>query len=343
MFKFFKDKKLKKMLELHDFNKQFDLAISENYQIDSKETSPLFYNTYIFYAHSFDKRQTMYFKYTTTPVQTEVLVYLTEGYNKYVIEQQVYTSNCPLKVFKDEDGLWNVNFNNYLKKNNKDNAKLSFVSKFECNDLVIDKNSYITKEALFNSFQNESNYNEIIEEIKNDNNVSYFQKGTLKGRMILEGQSSTFELSCVKIHKYGSIDYMNINNHIDLTVFNEKMFMNYNLISQPNLTVFENGVYCEKEQDIHFLKQATYEKQLFTRGIAPNYLNILLTFNNEKETTLHIKKIDDIELFLQEGQYNLILAIVEVLTEGKKYRGILECGFNNDSNKWFNGLAMKGL
>ena len=36
-------------------------------------------NTYVFSAHSFEKRQTLYFKLTTTPVQTEAIVYVTEG------------------------------------------------------------------------------------------------------------------------------------------------------------------------------------------------------------------------------------------------------------------------
>ena len=341
MFKIFKEKKLKKELELHNFTKELDLVTAENFQIDAKETSPLFYNTYIFYAHSFDKRQTLYFKYSLTPLQTEVVVYLTDGFNKYMLDQQVYTSNCPLKLFKDDEGIWNVTFNNYLKKNSKDNAKFTFSSKFECDNLIIDKNSYITKEALFECFKNDTNYNEKIEELKNDNNVSYFQRGTLKGRMILEGQSSTFELSCIKIHKFGIVDYSKTNNHVELTVFEKDKFVNYNLLSQPNLTIFENGVNVNGEDDIQYLKKATFEKQLFTRGISPTYINILLQFQNDIETTLHIKKIDEIELTLQEEQYKLILSIVEILMEGKKYRGILECGFNVDSNKWFNGRDMK--
>ena len=150
--------------------------------------------------------------------------------------------------------------------------------------------------------------------------------------MILEGQSSTFELSCVKIHKFGIVDYSKTNNHVELTVFEKDKFVNYNLLSQPNLTIFENGVNVNGEDDIQYLKKATFEKQLFTRGISPTYINILLQFQNDIETTLHIKKIDEIELTLQEEQYKLILSIVEILMEGKKYRGILECGFNVDSN-----------
>lgn len=343
MFNFLKEKKLKKELELHDFSKNIDLSMSENFQIDSKETSPLFYNTYVFYAHSFDKRQTLYFKYTLTPVQTEVIVYLTDGYNKYVLEQQIYTSNCPLKLFRDDENKWNITFNNYLKKNNKDNAKFTFSSKFECNDELINKNSFITKETLFESLKKEVNYKDKINEIKNNDNVSYSQKGTLKGRMILEGQSSTFELSCIKIHKYGKIDYSTINNHIDLTVFEKDVYINYALLSQPNLTLFENGIYIFKKQEIQYLVKSTYEKQLFTRGTAPTYLNITLQFKNEKEITLHIKKIEDLEMNLQEEQYKLIISVVEILMEGKKYRGILECGYNADSNKWFNGRDIQDI
>ena len=46
---------------------------------------------------------------------------------------------------------------------------------------------------------------------------------------------------------------------------------------------------------------------------------------------------------LQEEQYKLIISVVEILMEGKKYRGILECGYNADSNKWFNGHDIQDI
>ena len=71
MFKVFKEKKFKKELELFDFHKSFDIEYSENYQLDSKETSPLKTNTYVFSAHSFEKRQTIYIRLAINPVQTD--------------------------------------------------------------------------------------------------------------------------------------------------------------------------------------------------------------------------------------------------------------------------------
>ena len=115
------------------------------------------------------------------------------------------------------------------------------------------------------------------------------------------------------------------------------------LLSQPNLTLFENGVYLNNKHDLQYLTQTTFEKQLFTRGTAPTYLNITMQFENEKETTLHLKKIEEIEIDLQEEQYKLIISVVEVLMEGEKYRGILECGYNSDSSKWFNGNDIKNI
>lgn len=336
MLSFLKEKKLKKELELYNFNKEFDLKASENYQIDSKETSPLLRNTYVFTASSFEKKQTLYFKLTVTPLQTEAYIFVTDGFNKYVLDQQIYTSTCPLKIFKDEDDKWNVTFNNYLKKNNKDNAKFSFTSKFECCEEAIDKRTYLTKELLLNSLKKEKNYKEKIEEIKNDTVVSYYQQGSLKGRMILEGQSSNFEFNCIKIHSYGEIDYTKINNHADLTIFDKGLFFNLNLISQKNIDIYENGVYCENNS-IQYIKKAEYERQMFTRGIAPSNLNILLKLQNTQDLSLHIKKIEEVDINLQEGEYKLIISVIEILMEGKKYRGIMECGFNNQKDRWFNG------
>ena len=103
MFSFFTEKKLKKELESVNLTKEFDLQFSENYQLDPKENSRFAINSYIFSAHSYEKRQSMYFKLTNTPEQVEAIIYYSEGHNKYVLEQQVYTTNCPLKITKEED------------------------------------------------------------------------------------------------------------------------------------------------------------------------------------------------------------------------------------------------
>jgi hypothetical protein len=57
---------------------------------------------------------------------------------------------------------------------------------------------------------------------------------------------------------------------------------------------------------------------------------------------LYIKKIDEIE-FEQQEQYDFHIAVVEVLMEGKKYRGIMECGYNKNQELWFNGIDISKL
>ena len=108
------------------------------------------------------------------------------------------------------------------------------------------------------------------------------------------------------------------------------------------MPLLEVGNYYKNNGVSNFVDIALYERQLINRGIAPSNLNILLKLDNEKELGLHIKKLDEIECVIQE-QYDLIIAFVEVLMEGKKYRGIMECGFNKNQERWFDGNDISKL
>jgi len=336
----FKEKKLKKELETISFSKSFNFENSENYQIDIKETSPLKSNTYIFSAHSFEKRQSLYFRLSITPTQTEANIYYFEGFNKYILEQQVYTTTCPLKIFK-EDNKWVVNFSGYLKKNNKDNAKMTFQGKFESQNQAIDMWSNYNRENVFEALKNEKNYKEKIQELLKDDNVYYNQLGVIKGRMILEGQNSLFDLPCIKEHSYGLYDYNNCNNHFNIIISSVDKTLYFQLISKKNMPIFEVGNYYANN-NVNVINKAIYEKQILTKNSAPSYLNILLHLSNDNEIGLHIKKIEEVKYEVQE-QYDINIAIVEVLMEGKKHRGIIECGYNKNQALWFDGIDVSKL
>lgn len=341
MFSFFKEKKFKKELESVNLTKEFDLQFSENYQLDPKQNSRFAINSYIFSAHSYEKRQSMYFKLTNTPEQVEAIIYYSEGHNKYVLEQQVYTTNCPLKITKEED-KWKISFNGYLKKNNKDNAKFTFSAKFESENEVLERNTNIKFNNLFHAFKKQKNYQEKIKELQKDKKITYDQLGKLKGRLILEGQNVIIDVSCIRCHMFGNYDYSEKNNHVDLIIADNDTQVNFHVISEHNMPLLEVGNYRKNKSTINFIDSVIYERQLINRGLAPSNLNVLLKLDNEKEIALHIKKIDELELVIQE-QYDIIIAIVEVLMEGKKYRGVMECGFNQDKNKWFDGNDISKL
>lgn len=341
MIKFFKEKKLRKELETINFHKNFDVDFSENFQLESKDPTSLKMNTYIFSAHSFEKRQTIYMRLSINTTQTEVIVYYIEGFNRYVLEQQIYTTTSPLKIFK-EDNIWNVNFSGYLKKNNKDNVKFTFQGKYESENPNIDKSSNYNIFNMFECFKEEKNYQEKIQKIINDEKVYYNQLGTIKGRMILEGQNSTFNLPCVKEHYFGDYDYSKINNHVNLLVPTNESFLNFQVSSEQNVPLLEIGNYQKNISGVNYIKKAVYERQILAKGTPPTNLNILLKLDDDNEMGLHIKQIDKIEFKVQE-QYDIYISVIEILMEGKKYRGIMECGYNGDKSLWFNGIDISKL
>ena len=107
-----------------------------------KEAKELDKNIYLFTASSQEKRQTIVFRLEITATQSNAWVYYVEGFNRYFLEQVEYTTNCPLKIYK-EDNDWNIVFAGYLKKNNnKDLARLSFAAKFTSNEEAFEISKY---------------------------------------------------------------------------------------------------------------------------------------------------------------------------------------------------------
>ena len=137
MLSIFKENKIEKELKNIQENKVFDYEKGESFVLD-KDASELERNIYLFTGSSQEKRQTITFRLEVTSSHTNAWIYFVEGFNRYYLEQTEYTTNCPLKIFK-EDGIWNIAFAGYLKKNNnKDLARLTFAAKFITNEEAID-------------------------------------------------------------------------------------------------------------------------------------------------------------------------------------------------------------
>lgn len=334
MFEFLKVKKIKNELDLILSEKTFDYEKSEKFQLE-KDSPELFYDNYCFSAHSVDKKQSLYIKLKTNSVQSEVWMNYCEGYNKYHLEQLIYTSNCPLKIIKEEDGI-SISFAGYLKKNNKDLVRITFSGKFTTDQKPINYESKINSKSLSKRLSYDKNFSSTLEKIKNNKYNYYEQLGSIKGKIIVEGQHSHYEMPCLKTHSYGYLDWTQINNHLSLNVIDKDTLLTFQMVSVPNIPILEVGNYYKKNKDNIIMENAVYERQMLVRKSSPEYLNILMNLINEDNKGIHVKKVDEFKYTIQES-YDVIISATEVLINGKTYRGILEFGFNKDQTKWFDG------
>ena len=342
MLSIFKQNKIKKTLDNILNNKKFDYEKGENFVLD-KDAKEMDKNIYLFTASSQEKRQTIVFRLEITATQSNVWVYYVEGFNRYYLEQIEYTTNCPLKIYK-EDNEWNIVFAGYLKKNNnKDLARLSFAAKFSSSEDAFEVSKYYNTKNIASILKKEKDNEIYYSKLENNNYIEYHQFGKLKGKIIVEGQNTPIDLACYRKHIYGNLDWNLINNSMSFIACDKKNSYFFDMLSLPSASIIETGVVKEGKQERIKSLNSKYERQLILKGSSPENLNILLDLENEEHVGVHAKKVDDIKYILQEGEYTIIIGVAEFLINGRNYRGIFELGYNKDRNRWFNGTEISKL
>lgn len=342
MISIFKEKKIKNTLNNIIENKTFDHEQNELFVLD-KDASELDKNIYLFTASSLEKRQTIVLRLEITNAASNVWVYFVEGYNRYYLEQIEYTQNCPLKISKEEDA-WNVSFAGYLKKNNnKDLARITFNAKFISDNSLIDTTKYLDIKKISKLLCKEKENEQFYNYLQNKPYNEYHQFGIMRGKIIVEGQHHQLDIPAYRKHTFGKLDWNIINNHFTIMACNKKNNYLFEMISLPFASLIETGIKKQENEEIVSSSEIKYERQLILKGAAPENLNILFNFNDEKEIGIHAKKIDNIKYVLQDGEYNFTLGVAEFLIDGVNYRGIFELGYNNDKIRWFNNKEISKI
>ncbi len=339
LFKFKKNSVKKKVIEQLN-NVTFNYQLAENYQLE-KQAAITMNNSYYFCAHSIDKKQSLIMRLENRVDYSEVWFYYSEGNNKYFLEQTNFTANPPLKIY-NEEGIWYIRFSGVVKKNQKDQVRCTIDAQFSSSKDPIDYLTQTLPERFAIAIAQENWNIEDYKALDNKDYVSYEQVGTLNGKMLLEGQHSNFNIPCFRNHSYGKKDWNYLNNHLKLVALNENGSFSFAMNSNPKLSLFETGNY-NYLNDNYKVFSAKYERATLLRGTSPENLNIYIELDNKNKIGIHIKKLDEIIYYFQEGDYMIVEGIAEFLIEGRSYRGIIETGFNKDRMRWFNNKNIEKI
>ncbi len=343
MFNLFRAKKIEKQLKEEVLNNPFNYELSENYQIE-KDDPITINNSYYFSAHSTDKKQSLYCRLGIRKEYMEVWLYYFESGHKYYLEEMIYNTNSPLKIIKEEN-VWNIRFSGLLKKNSKDQVRCTLDLNFSTEESPIDFIGDVEIKKFSKILAKEKYDEQTYKQIKNNHQVYYEEFGVLQGKMLLEGQHIAINLPCVKNHSYGFKEWGYINNHLKIIAMNKESHMNFHMVSNKHVSMYEVGTYksSNKNNEIKHISKALFERAILLKGTAPDNLNMLLQTEDETNIDVHIKKLDELYYSFQEGEYMIYECIAEFLINGKMYRGILEVGYNKDQNRWFNNKDITKL
>ncbi len=318
----------------------FDYEASESFKLTGEEEWTM-NNSYYFSAHDYDKKQSLYCRLGLRTTHSEVWFVFMDGNKAYVLKDNVFTSNSPLKVYKD--GKWLVEYEGELEADDGKKLSASFKGEFTSCAEPVDFFSHMATIRTAKAMAAEKWAGGYFAEVQKNNSVHYEQLGTITGELILGGEKVAIDLPCVRDHSFGRRDWDYMNNHVWLMAVAPESYINFSMVSYPAMTKLEVGNFKQKDKPMAFMISANYDRNEIVKGVVPEELEMDFTLADKKTVKVKAKKLYETAYPFQDGAYTLIEGIGEYEIDGKKYRGIIEVGFNKNTKRFFNGKNIKEL
>ncbi len=331
-----KKKIMCRALDKRNKEKPFDYNHAENFSLEGV-TDALMNNSYYFSAHNGEMSFFARLGRRINEDETWFALYV-DG-KLYSLKQESFPSGeSPLIVKKDGEN-WSLSFLGLL----NEDVKASFSAKFTSKHSPIDFTSNMPPERMAGAIANEKWSKEFFNELQNvSGQCHYEQEGVLEGQMTLNGKTTDFSMPCVRDHSFGKRDWNYMNNHLWLMAVSPSRQFNYSLVSYPVISVLEVGNYRD-ESGMHYMMQADLDFCQINSGSIPEELSFSVMLDNKKEIKVKARFLAGITYHFSNGQYILHEKIAEYNIGGEVCRGILEIGFNSNSERFFNGKDLSGI
>lgn len=308
----------------------FDYSSAENFSLEG-EKDPLVNNSYYFSAH--DEHLSLFARLgRRVNVEETWFAFYLDG-KLYSLKQEFFPQGgSPLLVEKADNDSWALSFASTLNEADE----IRFHAKFIATQKPVDFTTNMPAERMAKGIANEKWTKAFFDELKNvSGQCHYEQEGILEGQLTLNGKTISFHLPCVRDHSFGKRDWNYMNNHLWLMAVSPSCQFNYSLVSYPVMSVLEVGHYRD-EAGMNYLLQADLDFHQINTGKIPQELAFRVKLDNGKTLPVDAKVISGVSYHFKDGQYILHENIAEFQLDGKTCRGILEIGFNSNSQRFFN-------
>jgi len=336
MFYRLKKKIMCRALDKRNREKPFDYQAAESYTL-AGEKDPLLNNSYYFSAH--DEHISFYARLGRRVDTDETWFALYLDGKCYTLTQESFPAGrSPLRIEKVKDN-WTLSYRGALNELDQIDFSATFVSRQQ----PIDFTSDMPAERMATGIANEKWSKAFFGELQNvSGQCHYEQEGVLEGELTLNGDTVPFRLPCVRDHSFGKRDWNYMNNHLWLMAVSPSLQFNYSLVSYPVISALEVGN-CRDETGMHYLLRSDLDFSGISTGSVPGSLAFTVGLDNGQTVRVRARVIDGRAYHFQDGQYILHENIAEFQVDGKVCRGILEIGFNSDSERYFNHRDLRSI
>lgn len=332
---------MKKMIAKKQKAQPFNFEAGESFALPADADASI-NNSYYFSAHGVKSKESLYCRLGIRNCHSEVWFFYSDGTDSFTLKEMLYQNDVPLQVTRIGNG-WRVQYQGALTRSDGERVRAEFDGTYTSDQAPVDFFSHMPPVRTAKAMAGEKWTKAFFSEVQNNNQVHYEQTGRLVGVLALDGKPHQIDLPCVRDHSFGKRDWAYMNNHLWLMAVNENSQLNFSMVSYPAMTVLEVGNFKAADRPMAFMLNAEYHRGEVASGNAPTQLALMIELDDGRKIEIAAQKTDEETYLFQDGDYRLIEGIADFTIDGEKYRGILEVGFNRDSNRIFNGKEIRKL
>ncbi len=332
---------MKKVIAKRQKDKPFDYELGEAYAIPPS-AAPTVNNSYYFSAHDPASDTSLYCRLGLRSCHAEVWMLYAEGGRRYRHTTLLHKDACPLTVTRCEEG-WQIAFRGPLTAEDGSEVRATLAATFTSDTPAVDFFSHMPPVCTARAMAAEKWSREFFAEVQKNNQVHYEQYGRLSGRITLDDCERPFSLPAVRDHSFGTRVWDYMNNHVWLLALNEEAALNFSMVSYPAISVLEVGNWKCAEAPMAYILSAEYDRAAVVAGAIPKTLPLTIRLADGRclSLTAELEFFD--EYLFEEGAYRLSEGVGSFLIDGVRYRGIIEMGWNRNTDRHFNGKSIKEL
>ena len=246
--------------------------------------------------------------------------------------------DSPLTVTCVDSGKeWAVSFDGIVADQNdpyKRSVRCQFSGTFLATDPIFDFAYHINPTSLAAAMAREHWSRELFQEMQENSQTHYEQNGRMTGTLVLDGKEIRLEMPTVRDHSYGKRDWNYMNKHMWLmALLDNGDMINISMVSYPAMKRLDAGNVIFDGKTIS-LVETIYCEDMENDGKGPDKFHIAIKLENGRRVNVYAERETEIVYPMGGGGYILREGLGSFTVDGKKARGILEFGFNQDRTRW---------
>lgn len=334
-------------IKKQNIKKPFDLDKYERHQLENDAT---YYNinSYYFSAHNLNGESLLLRQAIRGEGHLEIWFIYHDGKKTYANLKSTYQNEeSPVKLTCVKPGeKWLFSFQGKVSKMDVGSDKIAkfsdkiydfdvegeFISKTDMFDFTyhLDPNllaSVIANEKWDKTFQENSRYNQ---------QVHSEQQGHINATIKFNDKEIKFSSPAMRDHSFGIRNWNYMERHIWLmALLGEEESMNLNLVSYPHMRNLKTGYY-EKDGEVNQISLDTDITTIPNIGVIPEKFSYQVVLQNKDIYNITATPEVIIPFEFEAGKYYLYEGIGTYDINGRKARGVLEFGFNENEDLWKN-------